>query len=169
MLGDALGLDDEDDLNELEMEMMNEEQEESQEKKLRVTMFITIDEDDDNKHGVNLQALFRNEGNEKPFSVEVEIRNENNCKEMVFFAIEKFNKRLTERESTAPFTLDEDQNAIDSNYTLYIAKKKGNPKDDFPGLSMTSNAMKANYERFCLACFSSAFVPREGFEAPVTQ
>jgi hypothetical protein len=34
------------------------------------------------------------------------------------------------------WTLDDNQEQIEKNYTLYIAKKNGGPKDDFPGLSL---------------------------------
>jgi hypothetical protein len=49
---------------------------------------------------------------------------------------------------------------FDENYSLYIAKKKGAPKDDFPGLSLASNVKKTNYDRFSLCCFSSCFISK---------
>ena len=41
-------------------------------------------------------------------------------------SLDQFNKNIEGK-----YTLDDDQTKIDENYSLYIAKKKGNPKDDF--------------------------------------
>lgn len=46
---------------------------------------------------------------------------------------------------------------LDTNYNVYIAKKKGQVKDDYPALSWDSNVKKLTYERFCLCCNTSAF------------
>lgn len=47
--------------------------------------------------------------------------------------LDLFNKRLTDPAVGAIYTLDDDVEKLDQNYSLYIAKKKGGPKDDFPG------------------------------------
>ena len=58
----------------------------------------------------------------------------------------------------AGYKLSDDLDKVDKNYNLYIAKKKGQPKDDFPALSLTSNVRGVGYERFSLCCFSVAFI-----------
>lgn len=73
-LGDALGLDDDNELNELDIELANEqEQEAKQEKPTKIAVYITIDEDDDNDYEVDLNKIFKNDGNPKPYSVEVSV------------------------------------------------------------------------------------------------
>ena len=72
---------------------------------------------------------------------------------MIIDALDLFNKHIF-----GDYTLDDSEDKIDDNYSLYIAKKKGGPKDDFPGLSLGSNVKKTNYDRFSLCCFSSCFV-----------
>ncbi len=51
-------------------------------------------------------------------------------------AIDKFNQAL--KASTSPYFLDDTKAKIDDNYSVYLAKKKGIPKDDFPGKSSSS-------------------------------
>jgi hypothetical protein len=80
-------------------------------------------------------------------------------------AIDLFNKNII-----GVYTLDDDEEKLESNYALYIAKKKGSPKDDFPGCSLSSNVKKTNYDRFSLCCFSSCFIiPRQEVAAPALQ
>tara|TARA_B110000503_G_scaffold13383_1_gene18131 strand:- start:11 stop:289 length:279 start_codon:yes stop_codon:yes gene_type:complete len=86
-------------------------------------------------------------------SFKVQISDHFNCKELIIETLELFKNNMKGK-----YTLDDDQEKIDDNYSLYIAKKKGGPKDDFPGLSMTSNVKKTNYDRFSLCCFSSCFL-----------
>ena len=76
---------------------------------------------------------------------------------MILDALDKFNKQIF-----GEYTLDDSDDKIDENYSLYIAKKKGGPKDDFPGLSLGSNVKKTNYDRFSLCCFSTCFVKEKG-------
>ena len=52
--------------------------------------------------------------------------------------LDLFNRRLTDPSVGAQYTLDDDVDKLDDNYSLYIAKKKGGPKDDFPGKSILS-------------------------------
>lgn len=52
---------------------------------------------------------------------------------MVVEAIDLFNKRLLSADVGSQLLLDDEVDKIDTNYSLYIAKKKGTPKDDFPG------------------------------------
>lgn len=56
--------------------------------------------------------------------------------------------------------LDDQIDEVENNFTLYISTKKGKPKDDFPALSLNSSVRKLTYDRFCLCCFTHAFVPR---------
>lgn len=86
--------------------------------------------------------------------------------EMILDAIDKFNQRLKEQGNQSPYTLDDNQDKIGDNYALYIARKNGTPKDDFPGLNLNTNVKKVNYERFSLALYSSAFVKKEGASPP---
>lgn len=79
-------------------------------------------------------------------------------------SLDQFNKNIEGK-----YTLDDDQTKIDENYSLYIAKKKGNPKDDFPGLSLTSNVKKTNYDRFSLCCFSSCFLVKGAAKVSVSE
>lgn len=79
-------------------------------------------------------------------------------------SLDQFNKNIEGK-----YTLDDDQTKIDENYSLYIAKKKGNPKDDFPGLSLTSNVKKTNYDRFSLCCFSSCFLVKGAVKVSVAE
>ena len=74
----------------------------------------------------------------------------------MIYAIDRINQRLG--ELVAAYRLDDNADKLDANYSLYIAKKKGIPKDDFPGLALMSNVKKINYQRFSLGCFSTAFV-----------
>jgi hypothetical protein len=68
-------------------------------------------------------------------------------------AIDLFNKNIG-----GVYILDDSEEKLGDNYALYIAKKKGAPKDDFPGCSLSSNVKKTNYDRFSLCCFSSCFI-----------
>ena len=52
---------------------------------------------------------------------------------MIVEAIDLFNQRLSSSEVEAQYRLKDDVGAIEENYVLYIAKKKGTPKEDFPG------------------------------------
>jgi hypothetical protein len=81
---------------------------------------------------------------------------------LIVDALDQFNKQIF-----GEYTLDDSEDNIDENYSLYIAKKKGGPKDDFPGLSLGSNVKKTNYDRFCLCCFSPCFVKEKGVVASV--
>jgi hypothetical protein len=74
---------------------------------------------------------------------------------MVLDALDKFNARLKQNHSQ--WTLRDAQDTISNDYALYIARKNGEPKDDMPGLNLSTNAKRVGYERFCLACNSSAF------------
>ena len=44
----------------------------------------------------------------------------------------------------AQYTLDDDVEKLDDNYSLYIAKKKGGPKDDFPGKCLFNDCPNMN-------------------------
>ena len=81
---------------------------------------------------------------------------------MIVDALDLFNKHIV-----GEYTLDDSEDKIDDNYSLYIAKKKGGPKDDFPGLSLGSNVKKTNYDRFSLCCFSTCFIKVKGVAAVV--
>ena len=59
------------DMTDLELVMANEENENEQDQPIKTTIYINIDEDDDNKKNVDLNEIFKNQGNDKPFSVEV--------------------------------------------------------------------------------------------------
>jgi hypothetical protein len=85
-----------------------------------------------------------------------------NCKELIVDALDLFNQHIF-----GDYTLDDSEDKIDENYSLYFAKKKGGPKDDFPGLSLGSNVKKTNVDRFSLCCYSSCFVKEKGDIAPV--
>ena len=61
----------------------------------------------------------------------MEVRDHYSNKELVVDAIDAFNKRLT--EVSAQYRLDDNLDNLDTNYRIYIAKKKGNPNDDYPG------------------------------------
>jgi len=62
----------------------------------------------------------------------MEVPDHYNCKELLVEAIDKINKHL--KEINAPYTLSDDHETFETNYNLYIAKKKsGKPKDDYPG------------------------------------
>lgn len=89
--------------------------------------------------------------------MDLQIGDHYNCKEMIVEAIDLFNQRLSSSEVEAQYRLKDDVGAIEENYVLYIAKKKGTPKEDFPGLSLSSSVKKLTYERFCLCCNTSAF------------
>jgi len=93
-----------------------------------------------------------------PYYVDVEISDHYNCQELIVDTLDLFNKRLTDPAVGAQYSLDDDIDKLDDNFSLYIAKKKGGPKDDFPGFSLLSVVKGTGYERFALCCFSSAFV-----------
>jgi hypothetical protein len=71
-------------------------------------------------------------------------------------SIELFNKHLA--ENTASYSLNE---TLEENYNLYIAKKNGNPKDDYPELGMNTLIANTGKERFIVCCFSSAFIAKK--------
>jgi hypothetical protein len=50
---------------------------------------------------------------------------------MILDALDKFNLKL--KSNNNGYQLVDDKEAIERNYKLYIAKKTGKPKDDFPG------------------------------------
>jgi hypothetical protein len=50
---------------------------------------------------------------------------------MILDALDKFNLKL--KSNNNGYQLVDDKEAIEMNYKLYIAKKTGKPKDDFPG------------------------------------
>jgi hypothetical protein len=50
-------------------------------------------------------------------------------------AIDAFNKRLA--NLNAQYRLEDNLDNIEENYRIYIAKKKGNPNDDYPGKSIS--------------------------------
>ena len=52
---------------------------------------------------------------------------------MVVEALDLFNKKLCKPEIASKYMLNDEVDKIEDNYCLYIAKKKGTPKDDFPG------------------------------------
>jgi hypothetical protein len=87
-----------------------------------------MDEDDDNDFDVDFNSLFKEPSPSPPF-VQVEVFSHNNCLEMMLNAIDLFNQRL----QGEAFSLSDEHGSIDRNYSLYIARKNGQPKDDFPG------------------------------------
>ena len=48
-------------------------------------------------------------------------------------SLDLFNKRLGDPAVKGEYSLNDNQQQLEKNYSLYIAKKKGIPKDDFPG------------------------------------
>ena len=58
----------------------------------------------------------------------------------------------------AAYRLDDVLENIDDNFNLYMAKKKGLAKDDYPPQILMANVKKINYERFSLSIFTRAFV-----------
>lgn len=72
---------------------------------------------------------------------------------------------MADPEINAPWRLDATTAKFSDNYCVYIAKKKGLAKDDYPSFSMMTNVRKADAERFSLSCFSSAFIDLATFNA----
>lgn len=145
--GDLMGLD---------LGLVDDE--EAKESKIKIRVFINFDEDDDNKYNIDLNDLFKREDTTLPYYVDVQIADHYNCQELIVDTLDLFNRRLTDPSVGAQYTLDDDVDKLDDNYSLYIAKKKGGPKDDFPGFSLLSVVKGTGYERFALCCFSSAFL-----------
>jgi hypothetical protein len=56
-----------------------------------------------------------------------------NVKQMAVDAIDLFNERLSRNDVNGAYLLDDELNRLEQNYNIYIAKKKGRIKDDFPG------------------------------------
>jgi hypothetical protein len=81
---------------------------------------------------------------------------------LIVDALDLFNQQVI-----GDYTLDDSEDKIDENYSLYFAKKKGGPKDDFPGLSLGSNVKKTNMDRFSLCCYSSCFIKVKELPAAV--
>ena len=52
---------------------------------------------------------------------------------MTVEAIDLFNERLNRDDINGAYTLDDGIDNIETNYVIYIAKKKGQIKDDYPG------------------------------------
>ena len=65
---------------------------------------------------------------------------------MVVEAIDLFNKRLVSIDVGSQLILDDEVEKIETNYSLYIAKKKGTPKDDFPGKFKIFNVFNQFYD-----------------------
>lgn len=63
----------------------------------------------------------------------MEIQDHFNVKELMAFAIEKFNALISDGNAEAIYRLDDDPDKFEANYSLYIARKNGEAKDDFPG------------------------------------
>lgn len=75
-LGDAMGLDEDNQMDELtamEMDMLegNVAGEAAQDTKIKIRVFISMDEDDDNDKDINLNDLFTRTDLDKPFFVDV--------------------------------------------------------------------------------------------------
>lgn len=128
--------------------------------KFKVTVYINFDEDDDNSNNIDLGDLFKREDLKKPYFVQMQILDHYTCMELIVDALDLFNKRLV--QIGAPYTLNDDSDKIEDNYSMYIAKKKGLTKDDLPPLSFTTNVQKTNYDRFSLCVFSHVFQKQFG-------
>jgi hypothetical protein len=75
-LGDAMGLEEDNQMDELtamEMEMLqgNVPGEAIQDTKIKIRVYINMDEDDDNEHKLNLNDLFKRTDLDKPFFIDV--------------------------------------------------------------------------------------------------
>jgi len=93
-----------------------------------------------------------------PFNIDVKLEDHNLSSELIAYSTDLFNERLSDPAINSEWRLDNDSNKFSDNYALYVAKKKGNAKDDYPSFSMMTNVKKANHERYSLSCFSSAFI-----------
>jgi len=62
----------------------------------------------------------------------VKIFDHYNIKELIIESIEQFNTKLKAFSISAEYLLDDNVDRLDTNYAVYLAKKKGGPKDDYP-------------------------------------
>ena len=70
--GDAMGLDGAADLDEMmELDGGLGGEQKAKDSKIKIKVFINMDEDDDNKHGLDLNDLFKREDTTMPFYVDV--------------------------------------------------------------------------------------------------
>ena len=56
------------------------------------------------------------------------------------------------------YKLDEHTENIEEKYRVYIAKKKGLPKSDYPNLGLKSNVKATSYDRFVLCIFTKSLI-----------
>ena len=70
--GDAMGIDGAADLDEMmELDGGLGGEQKAKDSKIKIKVFINMDEDDDNKHGLDLNDLFKREDTTMPFYVDV--------------------------------------------------------------------------------------------------
>lgn len=107
--GDAMGLDGVADLDEMmELDGGLGGEQKAKDSKIKIKVFINMDEDDDNKHGLDLNDLFKREDTAMPFYVDIQISDHYNCKELIVDSLDQFNKRLSDPAVMGKFSLDDD-------------------------------------------------------------
>jgi len=107
--GDAMGLDGAADLDEMmELDGGLGGEQKAKDSKIKIKVFINMDEDDDNKHGLDLNDLFKREDTTMPFYVDIQISDHYNCKELIVDSLDQFNKRLSDPAVMGKFSLDDD-------------------------------------------------------------
>lgn len=107
--GDAMGLDGAADLDEMmELDGGLGGEQKAKDSKIKIKVFINMDEDDDNKHGLDLNDLFKREDTALPFYVDIQISDHYNCKELIVDSLDQFNKRLSDPAVMGKFSLDDD-------------------------------------------------------------
>jgi hypothetical protein len=107
--GDAMGLDGAADLDEMmELDGGLGGEQKAKDSKIKIKVFINMDEDDDNKHGLDLNDLFKREDTAMPFYVDIQISDHYNCKELIVDSLDQFNKRLSDPAVMGKFSLDDD-------------------------------------------------------------
>ena len=61
---------------------------------------------------------------------------------MAVDALDLFNERLNRDDVNGAYILDDEVSRLQQNYNIYIAKKKGQIKDDFPGKKFLFNILQ---------------------------